>query len=370
MKRIVVCADGTWKSGDEKQPGDSDSNVLKLRRAIAGVASDGVVQKATYDAGVGSGNNWFTKLVGGGLGQGLSKNVRECYGFLVEHFEPGDQLYLFGFSRGAFTVRSLAGLVRKCGILRPEDRGSIEEAYDFYRKRGDEFRPTSAPAIQFRADHRSRETTIRCLGVWDTVGSLGVPTSGPIGMFTRHRYGFHDVRLSSSVENAFHALAIDERRKPFAPTLWTVKESDTGRDVHQRIEQRWFAGVHSNVGGGYPDCGLSDLTLKWMLERAQECGLELTPGALDGLTCDCAGTLYDNMTLFYKAFGPFDRTIGEAQHDPETGEPLVTFESVDDTVRERHGKGLKPPYATAGFLDYWRKNPSRWPPHQPPAAKG
>ena len=371
MRRLIVCADGTWKSDDDKQPGGKPrTNVVRLRDAILPTASDGIEQKVFYDPGVGAQGGWFKRVLGGGTGQGLSENVRDCYGFLVENFEPGDQLYFFGFSRGAFTVRSLAGLVRKCGILRSDDKASIPEAYEFYRKRGREYHPSSPSAVEFRKQHRSRESTIRCLGVWDTVGSLGVPTAGPIGMFTRHRYGFHDVRLSSSVENAFHALAIDERRKPFAPALWTVRESDLAKDSQQRVEQRWFAGVHSNVGGGYEDCGLSDLTLQWMLERAQETGLEFKPGVLEGLKCDCAGTLYNSMTPFYQLFGPLDRKIGEPQHDPETGEPLVTFESVDDSVRERYGRGLKPPYATAGFINYWRKNPSRWPPHQPPAANG
>jgi uncharacterized protein (DUF2235 family) len=368
MRRLVICADGTWKSDDDKQPGGkARTNVVKLREAIPEKSASGIEQRRFYDPGVGADGGWFSRLVGGGTGQGLSENVRDCYTYLIDNFEPGDELFFFGFSRGAFTVRSLAGLVRKCGILPRDDKKSIGDAYDFYRKRGEEFHPASPAAVKFRATHRSRETTIKCLGVWDTVGSLGVPTAGPIGMFTRHRYGFHDVRLSSSVENAFHALAIDERRKPFAPALWTVREKDVQKDAHQRIEQRWFAGVHSNVGGGYADCGLSDLTLKWMLERAQECGLEIKPGVLEGLKCDCAGKLEDSMTTFYRAFGPFERKIGEPQRDPETGEALLTFEDVDDTVRERHST-VKPPYATPGFIRYWQQNPSKWPPHQPPAA--
>lgn len=368
MRRLIVCADGTWKSDEEKSDGEAVTNVVKIRNAVDLHPPSGVEQmKPFYDQGVGAKGGKLSRLIAGATGQGLSDNVKECYAFLVENFQPGDHLFFFGFSRGAFTVRSLAGLVRKCGILRSEDRGKIDEAYAFYRKRGDGYHPGGEEAKAFRAKHGSRETNIRCLGVWDTVGSLGVPTSGPIGLYTRYRYGFHDVRLSSAVENAFHAIAIDERRKPFAPALWTVRARDQEKDAHQRIEQRWFAGVHSNIGGGYTDCGLSNVTLRWMMERAQECGIEFKPGAIEGLECDCAGTLHDSMTTFYRAFGPFERQIAQPQHDPETNEPLLTFEDVDDTVRERHGKGLKPPYATAGFINYWRRNPEKWPPHRPPA---
>lgn len=365
MRRLVVCADGTWQS-DEKTSGKGITNVVKMRDAILPRSSAGVEQIVFYDRGVGTGN-WWNRVMGGAFGDGLSKNVRDCYRFLVHTYQPGDELYLFGFSRGAFTVRSLAGLVRKCGILPVEDERAIEEAYAFYRKRGDQYHPAGALATEFRRSRGSRETAIRCVGVWDTVGSLGVPTGGPLGMLTRHRYGFHDVRLSSVVENGFHALAIDERRKPFSPTLWHVREGDRQKDAHQRIEQRWFAGAHSNVGGGYTECGLSDLALQWMMQRAADCGLELQPGALEGLKCDCGDVLHDSMTPWFRVFGIHERGIDEPQHDPDTRERLLTFEDVDDSVRERHGKGVKPPYATRSFIKFWRRNPDRWPPHQPPA---
>lgn len=365
MRRLIVCADGTWQS-DDKSSADGTTNVVKIRNAIDPHPPGDVEQVVFYDPGVGVGG-WWSRVMGGAFGDGLSQNVRDCYRFLVRTWQPGDELFFFGFSRGAFTVRSLAGLVRKCGILPVDDEGQIKEAYAFYRERGPEYHPAGPRATAFRQERRARETNIKCLGVWDTVGSLGVPTGGPIGMFTRNRYGFHDVRLSSSVENAFHALAIDERRKPFSPTLWGVRERDRAKDGHQRIEQRWFAGVHSNVGGGYPECGLSDVTLKWMMERAGECGLRFKPGALSGLKCDCADRLHDSMSPWFRVFGVYERGIAEPRHDPETREPLVTFEDVDDTVHERHGKGLTPPYATPGFIRFWQSNPDRWKPHQPPA---
>jgi uncharacterized protein (DUF2235 family) len=365
MRRLIVCADGTWQS-DEASGGRGVTNVVKMRDAIEPHPPSGVEQKVFYDKGVGVGN-WWSRVMGGAFGDGLSQNVRDCYSFLVRTYRPGDQLYFFGFSRGAFTVRSLAGLVRKCGILPVDDAGQIKEAYEFYRKRGEEYHPAGPLATDFRKKRGSRETPIKCVGVWDTVGSLGVPTGGPIGMLTRNRYGFHDVRLSSVVENGFHALAIDERRKPFSPSLWHMREGDRHKDSHQRIEQRWFAGVHSNVGGGYAECGLSDVTLKWMMERAGECGLELKPGVLHALKCDCADRLHDSMSPWFRVFGIHERVIGAPQTDPDTGERLVTFEEVDDTVHERHAKPVTPLYAPRSFIRYWQGKPDRWKPHQPPA---
>ncbi|HEX6041474.1 DUF2235 domain-containing protein, partial [Longimicrobium sp.] len=198
MRRLIVCADGTWQS-DDKSGGHSITNVVKIRDAIAPRDRNGVEQIVFYDRGVGVGN-WWSRVFGGAFGEGLSQNVRDCYAFLARTYQPGDELFFFGFSRGAFTVRSLAGLVRKCGILPVDDARQIKEAYEFYRKRGEKYHPAGPLATEFRRTHQSRETNIKCVGVWDTVGSLGVPTGGPIGMFTRNRYGFHDVRLSSAVE--------------------------------------------------------------------------------------------------------------------------------------------------------------------------
>jgi hypothetical protein len=185
--------------------------------------------------------------------------------------------------------------------------------------------------------------SIKCVGVWDTVGSLGVPTSGPVGWLTRKRYGFHDVTLSSWVENAFHALAIDERRKPFAPALWEVADAERKKSTfNQRIEQVWFAGVHSNVGGGYPDAQLSDLALAWMYAKAAECGLALKPNAKDNLRGHCCGTLYDSMTWYYRAFGGLTRIIDMKRADA-AGQPLHTFESVDKSAFDRR-RTFEPKY--------------------------
>ena len=267
MKRLVVCADGTWKSRDDS--GDT-TNVEKLHDAVLPVAADGTRQLTRYFPGVGASRR--ARILGGAFGVGLSRNVQECYRWLAREWQPGDELYLFGFSRGAFTVRSLAGMIRNVGLLPADRLDLVDEGYGHYRDDDPAWRADGAKAVAWRKAHSREVQRIRCLGVWDTVGALGVPTSGPLGWWTRRRWGFHDVQLSGRVEHAYHALAIDERRKPFAPTLW---QADDAHADQQHVEQVWFAGVHSNVGGGYPDCGLSDTTLWWMAGKARAAGLEL-----------------------------------------------------------------------------------------------
>ncbi|HWH09146.1 MAG TPA: DUF2235 domain-containing protein, partial [Candidatus Thermoplasmatota archaeon] len=247
MKRLVVCCDGTWNTADAVVDGKPcPTNVVKMARAVLPRDANGVPQVVFYDEGIGTGG-LLDRVVGGATGRGLMRNVGDAYRFLVWNFEPGDEVYLFGFSRGAYTARSLAGLVRKCGILRKGQGCRFEEAYDFYR--GD-VHPRDPAAAEFRR-RNSVETRIRFLGVWDTVGALGVP--GRLRGLTMRRHRFHDVKLSSTVDHAYHAVAIDERRKAFAPALWETDPANAG----QVVEQAWFPGAHSDVGGGYPEAGLS-----------------------------------------------------------------------------------------------------------------
>jgi uncharacterized protein (DUF2235 family) len=367
MRRLVVCADGTWNDDDEAN-GGHDTNVIRLSRAIAPHAADGTPQVVSYNKGVGTGG-WWDRMTGGAFGTGISRNIKACYAWLVREYAPGDQLFFFGFSRGAYTVRSLAGLVRNAGVLRPEHADRVDAAYDLYRNRDDSARPTGDEAVRFRESY-SHAATIDCLGVWDTVGALGIPTRGPVGWVSRRRHGFHDVNLSSHVRNAFHAVAIDERRAPFAPTLWAVRADDPAcRSGDWRVEQRWFAGVHSNVGGGYPDCGLSNLALRWMADRAAQCGLEFAPGFVEGLEaeCDCGGQLYDSMSRAFKVLGSHVRAIDEP---PDQGTPearMLTYEDVDSSVVARHARA-DAGYAPDNFLRYWRRYPDKWAPdHRPPA---
>jgi uncharacterized protein (DUF2235 family) len=266
VKRLVVCCDGTWNRPDEKSP----TNVAKMALAVA--EEDGQTQQLVlYHRGVGTGR--FDRVRGGAFGWGLSRNVRDCYRYVVEHYEPDDELYFFGFSRGAYTARSTVGLIRNAGILRREHRDRVADAYELYRDRGATRRPSGIEAMLFRRSYSHDEIAIRFVGVWDTVGALGVP--GVPKSLCGRLWAFHDTELSSRVVRAYQALAIDERRRPFVPSLWHRSPDD-----HNILEQRWFAGVHSDVGGGYADCALAEIPLWWMAEKARDAGLVLEPDHL------------------------------------------------------------------------------------------
>lgn len=340
-KRLVVCCDGTWNTPDQTSP----TNVTKFALAVATEGSDGKDQLVFYLRGVGT-TRW-ERLRGGAFGVGLSRNVKDAYRFLVDSYVPGDELFLFGFSRGAFTARSLAGLVRKSGILKRESADRLDEAYKLYRDRLSH--PRGVEAQLFRRTY-SYETRIRVVGVWDTVGALGVPLSGLrwINAFNR-RWQFHDTDLSTTVDAAFHALAVDEKRKAFAPTLWHQQADATD----QRLEQVWFAGAHCDVGGGYSQTGLSDIALLWMADRARSCGLTFQadafptlplPGAASDTTVvqpDAFGPLHDSRVAFFRVLPPLHRPIGAA--DP-------AHEYAASSAVQRHDKD--PAYDPPGLSSY------------------
>lgn len=247
-KRIIVCSDGTWNV-----PGPTDggkaTNVAKIHRAILPVGLDGVQQLAFYDTGIGS-QDFFDWLVPGHTGIGLRRKVLNGYRFVAENWKPGDEIYFFGFSRGAYTVRCLAGFLGLAGLV---DRSELRAAWTVF-ERG-------------RWREPKQPLSIKLVGVWDTVDSLGLPVP-LLRPLTRPRLRFRDGELGAHVANGFQALAIDEIRSAFVPLLWT-SDSAPG----QRIEQVWFPGVHADCGGGYAEDGLADLALNWMIRRAEQCGL-------------------------------------------------------------------------------------------------
>ena len=328
MKRLVVCCDGTWNTADQKSP----TNVARFHDSVSAVGDDGVEQRRHYHPGVGT--DWWDRWAGGAFGVGLSEVVLDAYRWVVANFEPGDELFFVGFSRGAYTARSMVGLIRNCGVLRAAEFGRVHEAYDLYRRRDDTSAPDEAEAMAFRQRY-AHETRIRFVGVWDTVGALGIPFSGNALVDRLNEpWHFHDTRLSSTVDHARQALAIDERRRPFAPAVWAPPTSD---DVPRR--QVWFPGVHSDVGGGYPERQLADVTLRWMVDGAADAGLAFragTPGvapdAADsavhtGTGCDPA---HDSMTLFYRLLTPLSRVIGDV--DPGTEAAASTALSRRDNA--------------------------------------
>jgi uncharacterized protein (DUF2235 family) len=338
MKRLVVCCDGTWNFADQSRNGEAcPTNVTQVHRAVADTGDDGVVQQKTYHEGVGV--RRFQRVRGGAGGYGLSRHVRDAYTWLVRTFEPGDEIFLFGFSRGAYTARSVVGLIRTCGILRPEEVGRVKEAYGLYRKAHGV--PDMPEALSFRAEH-AEETRIRFLGVWDTVGALGIPLSGVrfVNVVNR-RFTFHNVTLSSRVDAAYQALAVDERRGPFAPAVW--RQSEEGEGSTQRLEQVWFAGVHSDVGGGYADRRLADLALQWMADRATAEGLTLhglPEVQVDDHTA-VESTVHDSYRGFYRWLKPYHRVIGMT-------DPAHEAVASSTTLRLRAREDYRPP----GLLSY------------------
>ncbi len=296
-KRIVVCADGTWNWIGQRFP----TNVVKLARAITPIATDGTSQVVFYDQGVGTGN-LLDKLTGGAFGNGLEQNIADGYHFLMHNYAEGDEIFLFGVSRGAYTVRSLAGHIHKCGILHKANADRFHEAYALYRRT--DIHPDDEAAKTFRASF-SRIAEIKCLGVWDTVGALGVPVAG-LRRLTRRKYEFHVVELSRFVRNGFHAIAIDERRKTFKPSIWAKKEKPG-----QRVEQVWFAGAHTDIGGGNRGAGLSDIALLWMAQKARSCGLALDTQYLSAISHpDGNGRIHSKAPWFYRLLGTFTRPLG------------------------------------------------------------
>lgn len=383
-KRIVICADGTWNSTKAMDAiGDSaTTNVWLTYQLVKPTSTDGTPQLAYYHPGVGTGG--FIDRVRGGLtGHGLDDNIKACYRFLVDHYHPGDYVYLFGFSRGAYTVRSLAGFVRNCGILDTEKLAegvsidaAVEEAFVLYRKRGDESAPSAQMSVDFRVEHSHPDFRITCIGVWDTVGSLGIPV-GLLGRIMSHfRYGFHDVTLSSWVDCAFHAVATDERRRPFVPTLW-LQQPDA-REHGQRIEQRWFTGVHSDVGGGYQwkERGLATLALHWMVDRVTaSCKLELDPAVLASAP-PSESAVHDSLSLWYRAWKPANRTIdGGLGHHGARDDGRITGECIDESIGQWRAKYstlpmpvVSKPYTPDNVLEYEERisEQGSTPPVQPP----
>ena len=342
-RRIILCADGTWNEAERKDPETGrpqPTNVLKVARAILPRASDGTDQIVFYLYGVGTGGG-LDKLTGGAFGDGMEQNVRSLYRFLVYNYEPGDEIYLFGFSRGAFTVRTLAGFINRVGLLQKDDEYYTAELYALYESSTPKDSPEWEHAFRNIKDRRP-PPPIWFIGVWDTVGALGAP--GALGqLFNRDKYAYHDVALNPSIQNAFHALAIDEQRKPFTPTLWTKPAGWNGR-----LEQVWFAGVHSNVGGGYSPDGLANEALHWMVEKAEGAGLQFDPAYLAHYRPCFDSRLNDSMTWMYQIMGPVVREIGA---QPDNNQAI--HQSAVDRM-----KGVELEYKPPNLVSFLEKNPS------------
>ncbi|MGZ0079676.1 DUF2235 domain-containing protein [Methylomonas sp. YC3] len=345
-KNIVLCSDGTGNKGGY----GSDSNVYKTYKAVD-VTSGNAHQYTFYDQGVGtdksdtSKNKYWTAM-SGAFGFGFRDNVLHLYHFLARSYKPGDKIFLFGFSRGAATVRAFAGFLNACGLVdirhaqgpsgfdsdrfedlvnqafacyRSKDAAKQQAFKDQYALAGDGYAPGGNLAIHF-------------IGVWDTVSALGFPKDfswaleylfGALDKFTdqfpKLAHNFYDFKLNNSIQNAYHALSIDDERQTFHPLVWDE------RHFNNTVEQVWFAGVHSNVGGGYPRTGMSDVALVWMLEKAMAHGLIVYDDVLTSYreSANVYDKLYDSrdgVGLYYR-YGP--RNLRALSLDPDTDEPML-----------------------------------------------
>ncbi|WP_333296137.1 DUF2235 domain-containing protein [Microcoleus sp. K1-B1] len=309
-KRLIVCCDGTWNKLDTQCP----TNVVRLAQAVKRTASDGVPQIVFYDEGIGVDSN---KIVGGVTGLGIDKNIQDAYRFLSFNYDQGDEIYLFGFSRGAYTVRSLAGMIYCSGLLSRRNVTMASQAYELYRKR--EISPKHSEAKSFRekfGKDKGDRVPITLLGCFDTVGALGIPLVPAFRKFEgqiKARYKFHDTTLNKDIENAVHAVAIDEIREVFDVTLMK-KNPDA---PNQKLRQVWFPGEHGCIGGGTPEYrGLSDAVLKWMLDQISdfELKLEFEPEAIEDIKPDYK-VPFQNNPGFFKLAGIKWREVGETLED-------------------------------------------------------
>jgi uncharacterized protein (DUF2235 family) len=310
-KNIIICSDGTGNTAIKGR----GTNVFKLYEAVDlhGHHADPTLPKqiAFYDDGVGTEDLKPIRIFAGVTGWGLSRNVKQLYKELVRVYEPEDRVFLFGFSRGAFTVRTLAGFMATCGILdvsklktTDELNLAVKRAYKAYRRKyrtklaelflgKPDTAKINAEINEFRKKHcLNFDVGIEFIGVWDTVDAVGLPfhLSDVLNRVV-YRFKFTDQELSSKVKKACHALAVDDERHSFHPVLW----NETG-ESGDRIEQVWFAGVHSNVGGGYPKQGVSLVALDWMMERAERAGLHL-------VACD-RSLYHEHMNVDDKLYDP------------------------------------------------------------------
>ena len=302
-KNIVVFSDGTRNEMDQGYA----TNVSKLYQMVERRTER---QVAFYDPGVGTD---FFQILGSAFGVGISKNIQECYEYIVDYYRPGDKIFLFGFSRGAYTVRSLGGMIKKVGILQRKNRHLSNRAFKIYKRKNNEdeaefFRKSYCWS---QKDENGNFRDVYFIGVWDTVSALGFPFKAlnSLNPFSARWHGFHDDVLSKHVKYGYQALSIDDQRKIFHPKIW----NESQKVEEQTIEQVWFAGVHSNVGGGYRRSGLSDITLHWMAQKGENAGLILWDDHHKKVlrSPDPQGKVYNSRSGFGKVYLKKERTIAK-----------------------------------------------------------
>ncbi|HIJ79511.1 MAG: DUF2235 domain-containing protein [Desulfobulbaceae bacterium] len=296
MKRLVVCCDGTWNNPEQEDNGiASPTNVVKIYNALADQGADGVRQLKYYHPGVGGEDTGLLdSIMGGAIGMGITRHICSAYHWLGSNYEENDEIYLFGFSRGAFTARSLGGMLSR-GLLDlrhvspdhswPRVKKAYEQGYRIEKATLDSWAESGWEFFNQRG-----KTPIHFIGVWDTVGALGVPDDLEIFNFfdDKEKWQFHDTSLGDNVKHARHAMAMDEVRSCFSVTRW----ANAAR--HADALELWFPGVHSDVGGGYADCALANGALQWMMEESARFGLVFRDGIEATIKADPLGVLHNS----------------------------------------------------------------------------
>lgn len=265
-KRIVIFSDGTGQERFKTQ----NSNIVKLLNLCVNDSAQG--QVTFYDPGLGAGKYRLLEMA---TGKGIKQNIFDCFRGVVQecNYQPGDEIFLFGFSRGAYTVRALSGWMAMLGIPTEWKESKMQEAWNIYELRAKDPQKAATLASAFKKDcHPDLDKgkfLIRFIGVFDTVKALGLP--GKLDILTRGKHSFMNHNLSSIVNTAVQALSLDDDRRTFHPEIWDESQKMPG----QTIEQVWFAGVHSDIGGSYVPLGLGNITLTWMLHHANDAGLKI-----------------------------------------------------------------------------------------------
>src|SRR5262245_47203887 len=337
-KRLALFLDGTWNAVDD------NTNVWRLKSLCSAESDDGARQLVYYEIGV----NGFW---GGAFGKGLDKCITDGYEWLIDHSNPEDELFIFGFSRGAYAARSLAGLIAKCGLLKPGAPLGVKQLYERYKRADDptiwQLRETPAAATEIEEQwvlKYSQAIHVKVVAVWDTVGALGVPF-GHVPGVSRSTFKWLHTGLRLPIEHGFQALAIDEHRHAFAPALWTVRKPKDPKAVVAppralaSVEQRWFVGAHANVGGGYKSDLLAQIPLRWMMKKASLHGLGFRNDVdLDGdvLKAPISDSYREFMHGTYAALtSRYHRPIGEAPRETADGTHSNVNETIDASVFDR-----------------------------------
>ena len=357
QKRLAIFLDGTWNSVE------SNTNVWRMRALCAAKSKDGRPQLIYYEVGV----NGF---LGGVFGQGLDENIRLAYEWLIENYNDGDEIFIFGFSRGAFTARSLAGLIALEGILKAGSPIGLTQLFKRYQRGNEESiwtlkdKETSGDTSNLTEEERwllkySQPAKVKVVGVWDTVGSVGM-AAGNIPHISRSQFDYLQTGLFIPIQNGYHALAIDEHRSDFGPTLWTVRhpKDPNARTPPPRalsnVEQRWFVGAHANVGGGYETDLLAQAPLRWMMQKAESHGLsfrsEVAPDG-DAVKAPIIDSYHSfGEGVYAMVSSALYRTIGQEPVVRENGTHTNVNETIDASVFERWR--VDPTYRPANLVEW------------------